>query len=170
MNQTPKIRFVSDVDVHERRIDIRPPFRIDRENQRRFVRLEIQSPISVRRVKDDLGNFWPDENSYQFDGEILNISAGGVLVDLEQPLGENDVLSMRFSLQQQVTVQNVLGIVKRVERDDSHYLVGIEFISRNRLDDRLSDSELVLLTEQYGDFQQCVQEVLRNYLYTKSEE
>ena len=138
MKDTTRVKFVTDVDVEDTEIKVRRPFRLDKENQRRFVRLEISSPMSLNKIKDIFGNFWPAGEGYTIDGDILNISAGGVLVEIDQPLNEGDIVTMRFSLQGAETLDNVLGIVKRVDQDESCYLVGIEFICRDYLLDKLS--------------------------------
>lgn len=165
MKDTTRVKFVTDVDVEDTEIKVRRPFRLDKENQRRFVRLEISSPMSLNKIKDIFGNFWPAGEGYTIDGDILNISAGGVLVEIDQPLNEGDIVTMRFSLQGAETLDNVLGIVKRVDQDESCYLVGIEFIGRDYLLDKLSKGELEMLSENLSNFTQKVQDVLKKYIY-----
>ncbi len=165
MKDTTRIKHVSDVNLEEKRIKGRPPFRVQRENQRRFVRLEISSPMSLHKVKDIFGNFWPDGEGYAIHGEILNISAGGVLVEVDQPLNEGDIVSMRFSLQEVETLDNVLGIVKRTDQSEDCLLAGIEFVGKESLCDMLSQGELEMLSEEFTDFKQRVQDVLQKYIY-----
>jgi hypothetical protein len=165
MKDTTRMKFIKDVDVNDTAIKVRRPFRLDRENQRRFVRLEISSPTSLNKIKDIFGNFWPVGEGYTIDGDILNISAGGVLIEIDQPLNEGDIVDMRFSLQGDETLDNVLGTVKRVDQDESCYLVGIEFIGRDYLLDRLSEGEMQMLSENLSDFTQTVHDVLKKYIY-----
>jgi len=93
MEDITKTKFVSDVDVNEAEIEVRRPFRLKREKQRRFVRLEISSPMSLKKIKDAFGNFWPAGEGYTIEGVVLNISAGGVLVEVDEPLNEGDIVS-----------------------------------------------------------------------------
>lgn len=165
MKNTTKVKFVTDVDVKDTEIKVRRPFRLDKENQRRFVRLEISSPMSLNKIKDTFGNFWPAGEGYTIDGDILNISAGGVLVEIDQPLNEGDIVAMRFSLQEAETLDNVLGTIKRTDQDESCYLVGIEFIGRDYLLDKLSEGEMEMLSENLSNFTQTVQDVLKKYIY-----
>lgn len=165
MKSEEKVKFVSEVDVSERNLEAKQPFKVDRDNRRQFVRLEISAPVSLASIKDGLGNFCPEGDRFVHEGTILNISAGGVLVDLEQPVGERDIVLMRFILQEVESIDNVLGIVKRVEKDENSYLVGVEFISRENLKDMLSQSEIDLLNDSIDGFQEKVHEVLGRYLY-----
>lgn len=165
MNDTTKTKFITDVNVEEKEIKVRQPFKLSKENQRRFVRLEISSPMSLKKIKDAFGNFWPQGAGFTIDGVILNISAGGVLVELDQSLNEGDIVSMRFTLQDVETLENVLGTVKRTEQDDSYYLAGIEFVSRDYLLDKISQAEMEMLSENLSDFEGTVQDVLKKYIH-----
>jgi len=72
---------------------------------------------------------------------------------------------MRFILQDVEKLDNVLGLVKRVDPDGEGCLVGIEFISRENLKDMLSQAEIDLLSENISGFEATVQQVLGRYLY-----
>ncbi len=168
MKDTSKIRFVSDVEIPETNLRAKAPFKINKENKRRFVRLEIQSPMGMRNVKNSDGSINTSEKGYPITGEILNISAGGLLVETEKPLSEQDIVAMQFGLQEVEKLDNVLGLVKRVDKDEDIFLVGIEFITLETLKDYLTQAELDLLKDSYGDFQNRVQEVLSKYLYRKT--
>ncbi len=165
MKKDTKARFVSDVELSTSTVRARKPFKVSADNQRRFVRIEISSPMGMRRVKDIFGNFWPHEDRYLIEGTILNISAGGVLVEIDQPLNDGDIVSMRFRLQEVEDLDNVLGLVKRTEQDEDVFLSGIEFITRQQLEDKLSRAELDLLGDSLNDFQGTVQSALEKYLY-----
>jgi len=165
MKNTTKARFVSDVEVKDSNLRVRPPFRLNRENHRRFVRFEISSPMTLHKIKDIFGNFWPSDEEHAINGVILNISAGGILVEIDQPLSENDIVSMRFSLQGVETLENVLGTVKRTDQEENCCLAGIEFVGREYLCDKLSQGELEMLPENLSHFYQRVQDVLGKYIY-----
>ncbi len=165
MNKTTKAKFVSDIDVAGKEIKVRPPFKLTTENQRRYVRLEISSPMTLRKIKDVFGNFWAHGTSFTIDGTILNISAGGVLLEVDQPLNEGDIISMFFTLQENETLENVLGAVKRTDRDDTTFLAGVEFVGKNYLMDKLSQAELDMLSENLSDLENTVQKVLQKYVY-----
>jgi hypothetical protein len=165
MNKTTKTKFVSDIDLAGKEIKVRPPFQLTTENQRRYVRLEISSPMTLRKIKDVIGNFWAHGTSFTIDGTILNISAGGVLLEVDQPLNEGDIISMSFTLQENESLENVLGAVKRTDRDDTTFLAGVEFVGKNYLMDKFSQAELEMLSENLSDFEDTVQKMLKKYVY-----
>lgn len=164
MKNLEKVKFVSEVDIGDGQMEVRKPFKMDRDRQRRFIRLEISAPVWMKSVKDSLGDF-SKKQDYHFHGTVLNISAGGVLVDLEEQIAERDIVLMRFILQDTEELDNVLGVVKRVEKDGEGYLAGIEFISRENLLDMLSQAEIDLLSENADGFEEKVHELLGRYLY-----
>ena len=109
MKNSQNIKYVKDVATGEGQRSASGPFRMKQENERRFVRLEISSPMSLKRLKDIEGGFEPGSDWHVIHGTILNISAGGVLTELDQAVSEGDVVSMHF------TIQNVeLGSQNRV--------------------------------------------------------
>ena len=167
MKDNEKVKYVKDVEARERELAVNKPFRMNRENQRRFIRLEISSPMTLKKIKDMAGNFWPDGDWHVINGTILNISAGGVLVEVDQPLLEGDVVSMYFTLQDVECLDNVLGLVKRVDGDSGFFLVGVEFITREYLTDLFSRGEMDLLPEDLSNFDESVRTVLNKYVYAE---
>ncbi len=165
MTDTTKTKFISEVNMEGKEIKVHPPFKLHKDNQRRFVRLEISSPMSLKKVKDVFGNFLQHKEEFTISGTILNISEGGILVELDQPLNEGDIVSMRFTLQGVETLENVLGTVKRTDQDNTWYLTGIEFVGRDYLLDKLSQAEMEMISENLSDFETTVQDVLKKYIY-----
>lgn len=129
-------------------------------DNRRYVRVEITSPASLGRIKDIFGNYWPDGEEYPIQASVLNISDGGILLDLDQPVNEGDVVAMRFVLKDVRPMEGVLGLVKRCDHDVDGNLTGVEFVNRDNLADKLSDSELELLSEEFRPFDQYIREVV----------
>lgn len=164
MKVTDKIKHVSEVDLGSRKINVQKPFRILREKQRQFIRLEISSPMTVRQLKDIFGTFRPQETEDVIDGTVMNISDGGLLVELTSPLNEGDIVVMKFSLQEIETLDNVLGVVKRVELDEEATLVGIQFIDKEFLADKLTLAELDMIDERFTNFHQTIRTVLNRYV------
>jgi len=165
MEDPTRMKFVSDINMSQRDVRVKQPFKLSRENQRRYVRLQISSPMSLSKVKDIFGNFWPAGDNDRIDGDILNISGGGVLVEINQSINEGDIVVMRFSLQGTEILDNVLGTVKRADYDQECCLVGIEFINRDFLLDKLSDGELNLISDRLSNFSETVENVLKKYIY-----
>lgn len=164
MTQKAKIKFIKEVTTDDSTVAVLKPFKMERDEQRRFLRLEISSPMSLNKLRDTGGNFWPNGDQHTIHGMILNISGGGVLVDVDQQLLEGDVVSMRFTVQNVETLDNVLGLVKRSDIDEGSFLVGIEFITREYLTDIFSAAEMDLLSKKLGDFNTTVRTVLNKYV------
>lgn len=158
-----KVKYVSDVNV-DSNTTVKKPFRVSQENQRRFIRIEISAPIGMRHLKDKIVDIGEDADFYNLSGMILNISAGGLLVDLDTPLTEEDLVLMKFTLQDAVELTNVLGLVKRVDHDEESYVTGIEFLEPNILQDRLSAPEIDMLESKVGSFSHRVQETLSAFI------
>ncbi len=163
MKDTKEPTFVSDVTT-DGGVAVRKPFRLSKENQRRFIRLEISSPMSLQKIKDGDGGFWPEGDWHVIHGIILNISAGGVLVELEQAVTSGDVVSMRFTLQDVEELPHVLGLVKRSDADETGCLAGIEFVGREYLKDHFSNSEVDLLGDRHTNFDESIRQVLNKYV------
>ena len=159
-----KTKFISDVDMAEQNIIVRKPFKLQSENRRRFVRLEISSPMSLNRVKDIFSNFWPSGDEIIINGTILNISASGLLVDVEEPLNEGDIVSMHFSLQGCKDIDKVLGLVKRTDCQDDITIAGIQFVTRSELQDKLSDGEIEMLDDNFCEFGNSIKNLLNKYI------
>lgn len=167
MTDQERTKFVSDIDVTEDNVRVKKPLKLQNENQRRFIRLTISSPINFQRIKDIFGNFTPDEGEYPIDGHILNISVGGVLAELDQPLNEGDIVAMRIVMEQVEPLEGVLGVVKRCDHEEDFNLVGIQFVRREDLTDKLSQAEMDLLSEDMDNFSHVVQKLLGRYIQSK---
>ena len=165
MAQNSKVTYVSDIMVDNAKINIKKPFKISHEDQRRFIRIEIASPVSLRNLQDEVTEAITRQNFYDITGTILNISPGGVLVETEVPVMEQDLVLMKFTIQGTANITNVLGLVKRVDGEDSSYLLGIEFLQPSNLRDRLSEADLSLIQSSIGSFENRIQETLSEYLY-----
>jgi len=164
MKTDRKTRHLRDVTAEHSVIKARRPFKVVEEEKRRFIRLEIAAPMSLKRIKGSEGHYRVRSDWHVIHGLILNMSAGGVLVDLDQALDEGDVVSMRFTLQETEQLENVLGLVKRVDIDSEGCLAGIEFVTREFLADRLSRAEMELLGEEHTTFNTSVRQVLSRYI------
>jgi hypothetical protein len=168
MKTNAKTKHVRDVAAKPVSVKVRRPFKISQEEKRRFIRLEISTPMSLKKIKDVDGSYWPEGDWHTIHGMILNISAGGVLVDLDQAVNEGDIVSMHFTLQNVEGLDNVLGLVKRADIEPEGCLAGIEFITVEFLTDHFSQAEMDLLGNTYQNFDHSVREVLNKYVYAEA--
>jgi len=168
MKTDRKTRHIKEITPGKETLVARRPFTVSQEDKRRFIRLEISTPMSLRKIKNRGGQYWAHGDWQTIPGQILNISGGGVLVDLDQAVEEGDVVSMHFTLQEVEGLDNVLGLVKRVDIDTDGCLAGIEFISREYLVDHFSQAEMELLGEEYTNFDRSIGDVLSRYVYQET--
>ncbi|MCK5126299.1 MAG: PilZ domain-containing protein [candidate division Zixibacteria bacterium] len=147
--------------------EVRSPFRIMEDNRRRFIRIDIDEPVTFLVIKTHEDGFWPEGNGPVGEGEIINISGGGMLVFVKKPVLENTLLSMSIHLEGCETLHNILGRVKRVELDSGGYLIGVESITREQLSDNLSTIEIEQLPEDLMSFNERLRELLNNYVYSR---
>ena len=147
--------------------EAKPPFQLLEDNRRRFIRIDIVEPIAFTIIKAAEGSFWPEGDGPSGSGEILNISAGGILMFTSEPVMENAVISMSLKIEGCESIDNILGLVKRTEIDSGGYLVGIESVTREKLWDILSKEEISKLPENMASFTERVQMLLNQYIYSK---
>jgi hypothetical protein len=97
------------------------------DSQKRiFIRLELKSKVKFKRMFHSPNN--GQSNSQKtHPGIMLNISRGGMLLLTSAELEPDDFLAISFEIPRLASLTNVLGKVKRVEKDKKKYVVGIEF-------------------------------------------
>jgi len=102
----------------------------DPAQRRRWVRLEICSPVVVHQLVVDPETKTVRRAFKEKTGMILNLSGGGVLLSTFDSLNENDYILLKFEIKGFDALTDVLGKVKRVEPcADGEILVGIEFVT-----------------------------------------
>lgn len=147
--------------------EVREPFKIMEDNRRRFIRIDIEEPVSFMVLKTEEDGFWPECDGPAGQGEIINISAGGVLMFVTEPLLVNTLVSMSMQLTGCDPVDNILGKVKRIDMDSGGYLVGIESIPREQLSDYLSEAEIGQIPKELASFNERLRMLLNNYVYSR---
>ena len=164
----PRLKIISDIEAGENVVSVKKPFKLHKEEKRRFIRLEIAEPIDLSMLKDDVNGYWPDGDGPSYKGSILNLSAGGVLVISDSPVKEGMLVLLKISLQDIEVLDNVIGLVKRVDDDaEGERLIGVEFISREYLKDVFSSSEIELLPDNIASFNELLKKTLNKYVYYK---
>lgn len=159
-----KVNFIHELPADNPAMLVREPFEVTDENRRRFVRIDISSPMTMRTLRDAAGQLWPEGEWHIINGTILNISEGGVLVEVDQRLTETDLVSLHFIMQDIEPLSDVLGQVMRVEREEDCFLVGIKFVTKQVLLDTLSQGELDLLPATLNEFNESVRQALEKYI------
>ncbi|MGB2696731.1 MAG: PilZ domain-containing protein [Candidatus Zixiibacteriota bacterium] len=106
-----------------------PASGVQSKNRRKWLRFEFASPILFRLISIDQGE--PKiESNLERAGELLDISAGGVLLATKKPVTDGNFITLNLNLKGVREVQGILGKVKRVEESEQgDFLVGVEFCS-----------------------------------------
>jgi len=161
----PRLKIISDVEAGANVVSVKKPFKLIHEQTRRYIRLEISEPVTFSVLKDNEDGFWPDGDGASYQGGILNISAGGVLIVSTEPVGEGSLVLLKMSLQDIEVLDHIIGLVKRIDESDGEWLIGVEFIARERLNDVLSRGELDVLNAKIASFDEQLQKTLNKYVY-----
>ncbi len=162
-----RVKVISEMATDKDVINLKPPFNVHSDKQRRYVRLQVAEPVRFALLKNSAGGFWPDGDGQSYNGAVLNISAGGVLIAAAEPVEEGAVILLRFSLQDIEVIDNVVGMVKRVDADDKEWLVGVEFVSKEYLRDIFSAAEMEVLPRNLTSFDEGIKKMLNKYVYRK---
>ncbi len=141
----------------------------ERVQRRQFVRLDISGKISFR-ILDDPQNM-TGALSAEAKGDLLNISAGGILFESGEKHKEGSLLVVNLRLRDNHTLKNILSVVKRVESlDDGKSLVGAEFINEANSSKYNLERLGEFLPEGSGTFDENLQKLVVQYIYKQQVE
>ncbi len=161
------IKVPTEVEADNDVVSVKSPFKLHREKKRRYIRIEISEPVEFNVFMDTHNGFSPQGGDITYQGSILNISAGGVLMACADPLEEGTIILAKLTLQDVELLRDIIGVVKRCEIDEKGFLIGFEFIGREYLADHLSQAELDMLPDSISSFDEQLRKVLNKYVYRK---
>ncbi len=142
-----------------------PPAAADRQT-RRFVRIEVSSPVSFVPFRLPLAG--PVDVSQVSSGRVLNISGGGLLLESSAWVEPSDYLLLRIGLFENCHLERVVGRVKRMESTGSgECLLGIEFLTREMLHQLTSELPNGYLPSESGAFDEKLRELLSKQIFAK---
>ncbi|MFQ6031850.1 MAG: PilZ domain-containing protein, partial [Candidatus Zixiibacteriota bacterium] len=141
------------------------PFPIRSSQGRKYVRIEIASPIDFRLLSLKRGGIRLSKN--RSSGKILNLSCGGILLESREAIPEETFLLLSLNLNGLVVLEGVLGKTKRVEpTGGGEYLVGVEFCSRDELENFASKEQIEELPVKVASFDHKLKEIVSGYVRT----
>jgi len=137
------------------------------KQKRRHVRLDIFSPVAFHLLiveKDHRVRSHPDKKA----GLLLNLSGGGALISSTDNVQSDDLVLMRFDIKGLETLSDVVGKVKRVEQcEDGEYLVGIEFLTADQIDDPKLAEALSRLSGDPLAFTDTLKRVVSRFVFQR---
>jgi len=160
-----RTKVVSEIETETNDLSVKAPFRIRKDDKRRYIRLEISKPMKYCLLKNRTEGFWPNGNGPSYQGIVLNVSAGGVLILGKEPIEEGTLVVMSMTLQDVEVIDNVIGVAKRVESEGNEWLIGFEFIPREYLVDYLSTAQYDVVSRNVSSFDECLRAILNKYVY-----
>ena len=127
------------------------------------VRFEFSTPLNVFPLKNCDGEFKMNDNLPGLDGSLLNLSEGGLLIEMEDCPSEGDIVHLSMEIENVVKISHILAKVKRVQEESDINLVGVEFVSKDDLLDDLSQAELDLMGNDYHSFREIIRNVVEKF-------
>jgi c-di-GMP-binding flagellar brake protein YcgR len=141
------------------------PFPIRSSQGRKYVRIEIASPIDFHLLLPKRGRISLSKN--KSSGKVLNLSCGGILLQSDEVLPEEAFLLLSLNLNGLVVLEGVLGKIKRVEpTEDGEYLVGVEFCSKEELENFVPKEQIQKLPVRVASFNHKLKEIISGHLRT----
>jgi c-di-GMP-binding flagellar brake protein YcgR len=135
--------------------------------RRRYVRLEVFSPVEFRTLIID-ENKRVRSHPEKRAGVLLNLSGGGVLISTSDQVNTNDLLLLAFEIKGLDALDNILGLVKRVEEcEDGERLVGIEFIGVEHFSDPVLVENLSRLSKNPMGFSDSLKRFVSRYVFQR---
>jgi hypothetical protein len=164
-----KSKIISEIETGENVVSVKEPFKLYKDQSRRYIRLEISEPISYTILRDPENGLRSKHDEQVYNGSILNITDGGVLITGETPLEEGSLLVLKMTLQEIESLDQIVGLVKRADADGDEWLIGVEFITRGYLVDHLSSAELEMIPSDIASFDEQLKKTLNKYVeYNRS--
>ena len=147
-------------------IEVRRESDTSRKQRRRYVRLNISENINFRIFES------PEKNnvalSPEFQGLLLNISAGGFLFESEKKIPEDSILIVKFKLKDHNLLDNIMAVVKRSEKsEEGLFLVGAEFITKDNKSEYGLENLDDYLPSGTGTFDENLQRLVVQFIYNQ---
>lgn len=137
------------------------------QQKRRHVRLDIFSPVEFHLLvveNEQRVRSHPAKKA----GILLNLSGGGALISSTDAVQSNDMLLMRFDIKGLETLSDVVGRVKRVEQcEDGEYVIGIEFVTADQIDDPKLAAALSRLAGDPLTFSDTLKRVVSRFVFQR---
>ncbi|MDA8234574.1 MAG: PilZ domain-containing protein [Clostridia bacterium] len=100
---------------------------MDSQQRRRYVRVEVNMPVQLMVDTNPLSENYNPANQLFCDGEVINISGGGLHLRTKTPLPPNTLLGFYFEVPGLGQIDALAEVVRVVEKPDGFYM-GLKFV------------------------------------------
>ncbi len=143
----------------------RIPFPVGTSDGRKYVRLELSSPVEFHVLTHSGGKLKLSRK--KSNAEVLNLSQGGMLLVTDSPVPSEGFLIITLNLNGLVVLDGVLGKIKRVEPSgEGDFLVGLEFAAEAQLEKLASAEDIRRLPVKVTSFRHKISQIISSYLRT----
>jgi c-di-GMP-binding flagellar brake protein YcgR len=137
---------------------------VERKQRRRYVRLDISGKMKFRIIESSGDSSMGA--GLEVDGNLLNISAGGVLFESPMKIQKDSIVILTFSLKGCHMLENILAVIKRCEKTgNNNFLMGAELVTKNNYAEyglkKLED----FLPQGTGTFGDNLQKLVVQFIY-----
>ncbi len=136
--------------------------------RRRYVRLDIASPVELKLIVPASAES-QEPGFIPFTGEILNVSAGGLLVESREAIPEGDYVVIELELNGTDKLSGVVGKIKRCDSEsESAHLIGVEFCTEEDIRRNCPEEYQKLLGECCTSFSEKVRALISKYVFSRT--
>jgi len=138
---------------------------VERLQRRDYVRVSVKLNLKYCVIKDE-GIFHEDNYRFWYESQTSDISAGGMLLHVEENIITNDIIMIRVPSYELMGIPRIItAVCCRVIRLNEDNFAGIQFITREKARSFFSRKELGLLPPQILSFDSLTQNRMVNYIF-----
>lgn len=147
---------------------ISAPSQINRNQRRRFYRIETDSEAVIIPLEQLIKPDQLDGKPREFEGTCLNISGNGSLLRSRLKIERGAKLFLTLNVRDYKRELCVFGIIRRAEKDkDNWFHYGIEFFTVEEMRLLLDDRTLKLIPERFLKFNENQRTHLLNHIFAQ---
>ena len=136
---------------------------VERVQRRQYVRINYRGKLKYALLKVIPDS--TDQLSWRVS-ETLNLSAGGLLIAVDDDVEEDDLMLVRLDHASQVGLPGLVAVVcRRLIKHEERKFAGTEFITKESLNDFFSADDLKKLPAQIGQFNDHMQNKLVRFVF-----
>jgi c-di-GMP-binding flagellar brake protein YcgR len=140
---------------------------VERVQRRQFVRVDIRRELKYAHIKRPPGAVITENLSWH-DSFTSNISAGGMLMKIEEEFRKGDILLIKVGRYEEMGIPRLIAAhICRIIRQDKVAYAGIEYILDRKLAKFFSPNEIDRLPSHVKKFTGNVQSRLVKYIFNQ---